>query len=100
MSKPRKGVHAPNAHWTERDRSRWALGRFESVKLMEYHTAYDVQRLREDQGITHFLGRLPSSTVGKEHGGRWKGGDEWYAEIRRTIDELLPAGVTEFQLDT
>jgi hypothetical protein len=77
----------------------YAAGRFDSAKILDYHTGSDVRMLR-NMGVTHFLGRLPSSTVGRENGGRWKGVDEWFNECEQTIMRLAPFGVLDWQMDT
>lgn len=94
----RKGIHAPNAPWTQESISRYRIAGFPSVKLMytdgTKHTLEDVRELKR-RGCGHFMVRLPDSVA---PGGRWKGDEEWAGQCIEAIRLFSQEGITDYQL--
>jgi hypothetical protein len=90
-----RGAHLANGPILEADLALFKLAGFKSALVFWYHTAADVQRLR-DVGCEHFVVRLPDSHNPDDTiPSYWA----YAAECRVVIDQFYALGVRDFQMD-
>lgn len=92
------GAHAPNSPFGAKDFGIIGLMGAQTVKLLDYHTAEDVARLRS-MGIGHFTARLPDSVwdgpTGEYIPSYWDYGDR----VAERAHYWASLGVMDGQLD-
>ena len=94
----RAGLHGPNSVWSEADFEAVRAMGARSVKLMPFHSAEDVRRLRA-LGVEHFTLRSPDSVWHQPSGKYIPSYWDYAAHVADTVLKFYYEGVRNVQLD-